>query len=138
MRAQNGRRHACTLNWNIVYWRAFLPIAVQYEAQYPRLPFRGVTYIYTTYSSMTQSQKIGQSMYISDLGTRSFFPDLLSAHFISMDRYSSFCRFSGSLIAQSLSKTPVVRSRKRALKRKIAPKTTAVRSYVCIGTYICT
>ena len=35
-------------------------------------------------------------------------------------------------------KKPVVRSRKRALKCKIAPKTTAVRSYVCIGTYICT
>ena len=35
-------------------------------------------------------------------------------------------------------KKPVVRSWKRALKRKIAPKTTAVRSYVCIGAYICT
>ena len=45
----------------------------------------------------------------------------------------------GSLIAQSLSEKPVVRSRKRSLKRKIAPKTTAVPSYVWIAyTYICT
>ena len=39
-------------------------------------------------------------------------------------------------------KKAVVRSWKRALKCLIAPKTTAVRSYVCIvyciGTYICT
>ena len=54
-----------------------------------------------------------------------------------MDRYRSSAhlanfQFSGSLIAQSLSEKPVVRSQKRALKRKIAPKTTAVRSYVCM------
>ena len=41
---------------------------------------------------------------LPELGTRSFFPGSLSAHFLSMDRYRSFCRFSGSLIAQWLSK----------------------------------
>ena len=74
---------------------------------------------------------------LPELGTRSLFPGLLSAlrsFFIHglLSLYRSFCRFSGSLIAQSLSKKPVVRSWKRALKRKIAPKTTTIRSYVCI------
>ena len=38
----------------------------------------------------------------SELGARSFLPGSLSAQFLSMDRYRSFCPFSGSLIAQSL------------------------------------
>ena len=68
----------------------------------------------------------GHSLFISRFALRSF-------HFHgSLSLYRSFGQFSGSLIAQSLSEKPVVRSRKRAQKRKIAPKTTAVRSYVCI------
>ena len=73
----------------------------------------------------------------SELGTRSLFPGSLSAHFISMDRYRSSAHFANFQVRSLLN-----RSRKNqwfALgKRKIAPKTTAVRSYVCIGTYICT
>ena len=78
---------------------------------------------------------------LGELGTRSLFPGSLSAHFISMDCYRSSAHLAIFQVRSSLNrskKKPVVRSRKRALKRKIAPKTTAVRSYVCIGTYICT
>ena len=50
---------------------------------------------------------------LTELGTRSLFPGSLSAlHSIfthgSLLLYGSFCGFSGSLIAQSLSKRPVV------------------------------
>ena len=71
-------------------------------------------------------------LYLTDLGTRSFFQGLLSAHFLSMDRYRSIAHFADFQVRSSLNrskKKPVFRSRKRALKRKIAPKTTAVRSY---------
>ena len=51
-----------------------------------------------------------------------------------MDRYRSSAHLANFQVRSSLyrSKKTVVRSRKRALKRKIAPKTTAVRSYVCV------
>ena len=69
-----------------------------------------------------------------ELGTRSFFPGSLSALlsiFIhgSLLLYSSFCRNLGSLIAQSLSKRPSVRSWKRALKLSTAPEATAICSF---------
>ena len=74
MNPQNGRReycakyiqriqsawaesHACTLYWNIVYWRDFLTIptgsaeCVLYLAQYPCLPLLQA-HLYTTPSSM--------------------------------------------------------------------------------------
>ena len=64
----------------------------------------------------------------------------LSNHFISMDRYCSSAHLTNFQVRSSFN-----RSKKnsgslsvRALKRKIAPKTTAFRSYVWIGTYICT
>ena len=58
----------------------------------------------------------------------------LSAHFLSMDRYRSIAHFADfRLTHRSIAlKKPVVGSWKRVLKRLIAPKTTAVRSYVCI------
>jgi len=77
---------------------------------------------------------------LSELGTRSLFPGLLSAHFISMDRYRSSAHLANFQVRSLLNrskKTSGSLSEKSA-KHKIDPKTTAVRSYVCIGTYICT
>ena len=53
-----------------------------------------------------------------------------------MDRYRSRAHFANFQDRSIALKKMVVRSSKRALKRKIAPKTTAVRSYVCIGTIL--
>ena len=61
-----------------------------------------------------------------------FFPGSLFAYFLSMDRYRSIAHFADVQVHSSLSKQPVVRSWKRALKRSIAPKTTVVCSYVCM------
>ena len=52
-------RKSCTVYWNIVYWRDFLPIPTgsaihMYLAQYPHLPFCVLIYIQygTIHSSM--------------------------------------------------------------------------------------
>ena len=67
---------------------------------------------------------------LSELGTCSLFPGSLSAHFLSMDRYRSIAHFADFQVRSSV-------NWKRALKRSFAPKTTAVRSYVCIVyTYV--
>ena len=64
----------------------------------------------------------------------------LSDYFISMDRYRSSAHFANFQVRSLLN-----RSKKnqwfalgQMLKHKIAPKTTAVPSYVWRGTYICT
>jgi len=78
--------------------------------------------------------RAGHSLFISRFALRSL---LISYPWIAiaLALIWPIFRFAHRSIAL---KKPVVCSRKRALKRKIAPKTTAVRSYVCIGTYICT
>ena len=57
---------------------------------------------------------------------------------LTKDRYRSSAHFADFQDRSSLncSKKTMVRSWKRALKRKIAPKTTAVCSYVCFNRYI--
>jgi len=56
----------------------------------------------------------GNSAYMKkvkpELGTYSFFPDLLLAHFFFMDSYRAFPGFPGLLITQLLPKKPVVHS----------------------------
>jgi len=44
-------------------------------------------------------------IYISDLGTRSFFQDLLSAYFNSMDRYRSIAHFAYFQVRSSLNRS---------------------------------
>ena len=41
----------------------------------------------------------------ADLGTRSFFPDSLSAHFNSMDRYRSIAHFADYQVRSSLNRS---------------------------------
>ena len=41
----------------------------------------------------------------ADLGTRSFFPDSLSARFISMDRYRSIAHFADFQVRSSLNRS---------------------------------
>ena len=66
------------------------------------------------------------------MGTRSFFQvrSPLCAHFFTKDRYRSCAHFADFQVCSSLnrSKKTAVGSWKRALKRKIATKTTAVLS----------
>ena len=70
--------------------------------------------------------------YRAELGTRSFFPGSLSAHFLPMDGYCSIAHFVDfqvrSLLNRSL-KDQWFNLWKRELKHSIAPKTTAVRSF---------
>ena len=40
-----------------------------------------------------------------DLGPRSFFPDSLSAHFLSMDRYCSIAHFADFQVCSSLNRS---------------------------------
>ena len=64
---------------------------------------------------------------MADLGTRSFFPDSLSAHFNSMDRYRSIANFADFQVRSSLNRSQkdqwfapiktVVRSRLQAVNR---------------------
>ena len=69
---------------------------------------------------------------MAELGTCSFFQvrSPLSAHFLTKDRYRSSAHFADFQVCSLLNRTKktVVCFWKRALKRKIAPKTTAVRS----------
>ena len=53
------------------------------------------------------SRNIPVPMYLSDLGTRSFFPDSLSAHFISMDRYRSIAHFANFQVRSLLNRSQI-------------------------------
>ena len=74
-----------------------------------------------------QNIRAGHSLFFSRFALRSIFMHG------SLLLYRSYCWFSGSLIAQLLSKRPVVRSWKRALKRSIALETTAIRSITYVS-----
>jgi len=44
-------------------------------------------------------------IYLTDLGTRSFFPGSLFAHFLSMDRYRSIAHFADFQVSSSLNRS---------------------------------
>jgi len=68
--------------------------------------------------------------YLKKLAKKQFFENYsIVMRFFRAGHSLFISRFAHRSIAL---KKPVVSSRKRALNRKIAPKTTAVRSYVCI------
>ena len=89
-------------------------------------------------SKLRQTTRPGHSLFFSRFTLCSpliFYPWIA----IALSLILPIFRFAHRSIAL---KKPVVHSWKRALKRSIAPKTTAVRSYVCmvycIYRYICT
>jgi len=45
------------------------------------------------------------SLVYAELGTRSFFPGSLSAHFLSMDRYRSIAHFADFQVCSSLNRS---------------------------------
>ncbi len=63
------------------------------------------TQLILTFAQCHLQTKYGTGANKADLGTRSFFPDSLSAHFNSMDRYRSIAHFADYQVRSSLNRS---------------------------------